>query len=108
MHTTQRYPATPSGAVVGDARLEVEQIEKGNATMARTRTSKATEVAPHDVEVDLGNGFSTIYREGERIPPEHQGKPTKRASLPKGFTTQVDDEPKDDLAPNRIADNVIG
>ena len=108
MHTGERHPPTPQSRGVGEPpTIEQEHIETGRAVMGRARAQQQDR-AQHDVEVDLGGGVSTVYRQGEHIPPQHRGLPSKRASLPKGMTTQHDEDerPRGDLASDRLADGV--
>jgi hypothetical protein len=114
LNVSQRWPQDSAArqARVDDDGLTTEQqiIRNGAAVMARERSTKRPEVAEHDMEVDLGNGYSTVYREGDRIAEPHRGLPSKRASLPKTFTLQDDDDEqaRGDLAPDRLKGKVVG
>ncbi|MFZ2014568.1 MAG: hypothetical protein WAV00_12145 [Nocardioides sp.] len=44
--------------------------------MPRAKPDPVEDVAPYDLAVDLGGGYTTTYRKGESIPERHQGLPT--------------------------------
>lgn len=70
--------------------------------MPRTPKTTNAERAESDIVIDLGDGYSTTYHEGDVIAPQHRGLPTRAANLPP-TTEQPDDvEARGDLAPDRI------
>ncbi|GAB3790376.1 hypothetical protein [Nocardioides ungokensis] len=65
-----------------------------------TNTSKALgERAPHDLEVerpDLGDGYSTFYAEGSRIPAQHRDNGHRKVQAAKpapNVVVEQDDPP---------------
>jgi hypothetical protein len=97
-----RHPAVPGH--VPDLNIEAEHIEKGQATMPKASSRTSGERAAGDIEIDLGNGYSVTYRDGDVVAPQHRDLPTRAASLPKSMTTQDEDREPGDLAPDRLAD----